>query len=101
MAEHFWEEATLYAVDIYTRVPPTKANQAGLRQAPFEKMHGEIQSLDDFRQFGCKDYTLILVHGKAHKRRLEQVMYMRKEFGKLGDARYYHPLLIPSAPVVM
>ena len=52
MDEHFWEEATLYAVDIYNRVPPSKANRAGLRKSPFEKMHGEIPSLDDFHPFG-------------------------------------------------
>ena len=58
MAEHFWEEMTLYAVDIYNRAPPAKPNGTGLRQSPFEKMHGEIPSLDDFRPFGCRGYAL-------------------------------------------
>ena len=35
-AENFWEEVTLYAVDIYNRVPPAYANRAGLRQSPFK-----------------------------------------------------------------
>ena len=26
MAEHFWEEANLYAVDMYNRVPPARAD---------------------------------------------------------------------------
>ena len=68
-----------------------KANRAGLRQSPFEKMHGGIPSIDDFRPFGCRGYALKPVYGKAYKRRSVQVMYMRKEFGKLGGARFYHP----------
>ena len=91
MAENFWEEATLYTVDINNRVPPAKANRAGLCPSPSEKMHGEIPSLDDFVPFGCRGNALILVHGKAHKRRSEQVMYMRKEFGNVVGARFYHP----------
>ena len=51
LAEDFWEEAKSYAVDIYNRVPPAKADRAGLRQTPFEKMHGELPSFDDFRPF--------------------------------------------------
>ena len=54
-------------------------------------MHWEIPSLDDFRPFDCRGYALTPVHGKAQKRRSEQVMYMRKEFGKIGIARFYHP----------
>ena len=91
MAEHFWEEATLYAVDIYNRVPPVKAKRAGLRQSPFEKIHGETSLLDDFSPFGCRNYALIPVRGNAHKRCSEQVMHMRKEFGKIEGARFYHP----------
>ena len=55
--ENFWEEATLYAVDIYNRVPPTKPSKAGLRQSPFKNMHGEILSLDYLRPFGCRGFN--------------------------------------------
>ena len=41
-------------VDIYNRVPPAKANKVGLRQSSFEKLHGEILSLDKLRPFGCR-----------------------------------------------
>ena len=81
----------MYAVDIYNQVPPAKANRAGLRQTPFEKMHGKITSLDYFYSFDFRAYALIPVHGKARKNRSEQVMYMRKAFGKIGGARFYHP----------
>ena len=101
MAEHFWEEVTLYAVDIYNRVPPANPNLIGLRQSPFEKVHRETQALDDFRPFGCRGYALIPVHGKVHKRRSEQVMDMRKEFGKIGGHASIITLLTPSAPVGM
>ena len=38
VAESFWEEATLYSVDIYSRVPPARANRAELRMSPYEKL---------------------------------------------------------------
>ena len=57
MAEHFWKEVTLYAVETNSRVPPAKANWAGLRQSPLER--GDM---------------LLSVHGKAHKCRSEQIM---------------------------
>ena len=79
-----------------------KANRADLRQSPFEKMHGEIPSLDDYRPFGCRGYALIPAHGKAHKSRLKQVVYMRKEFAKgLGELDSIILLPTPSAPVAM
>ena len=43
----------LYAVDFYNRVPPAKANRTGLRKHPYEKLHGDIPSLDELRPFGC------------------------------------------------
>ena len=52
LTKNFWEEAIAYAVDIYNRVPPAKANHAGLRQSPFEKLHRE--SLDELRPYGCR-----------------------------------------------
>ena len=88
-------------MDIFNRVPPAKLNREGLRQSQFEKMHGEIPSLDDFRPFGYRGYALIPVHGKAHKRRSEHVMYIRKEFGKIGKLASIIPLPTPLAPVVM
>ena len=67
-----------------------------------EELYGMIPSLDDFLSFGCRGYALISVHGKALKRRSEQVMYMRKGFGKIGRACFYHPPLpIPSVLVIM
>ena len=80
----------MYTIDIYNRLPPSKANRAGLGKSPVEKMQGEIPSLGDFRPFGCRGYALIPVHGKAHKSHSEQVMYMRKEFSKIGGARLCH-----------
>ena len=62
-----------------------------MRQFPFEKIHKNIPSFDDLRPFGRRGYALIPVHVKAHKRRLEQIMYMRKEFGKIWGIRFYHP----------
>ena len=50
LAKNLWEEATLYVVDIYNRVPPMKANKACQTQSPFEEMHGEIPSLNELRQ---------------------------------------------------
>ena len=84
---------------VYNRVPPAKAKRAGLRQSPFDKMHGEIPSLDDFHPFGCWGYALIPVHGKAHKRRSEQGMYMRKEFGKVGGRELESIILLPTPSV--
>ena len=40
VAESFWEEATLYTVNIYNRVPSSRANRAGIRTSPYEKLHG-------------------------------------------------------------
>ena len=92
MAEHFREEETLNAVDLYNRVTPAKPYRTGLRQSPFEKMHGDIPSLDDFRLFGCRGYALIPVPGNAHKRRSEQVMYMWKESGEIRELASITPL---------
>ena len=89
--ENLWEEATMYAVDIYNRVPPAKANKAGLRQSSFERLHGEIPSLNDFLPLGCREYASIPVHEKAHKSRSELVMYTRKAIGIIGGAGFYHP----------
>ena len=44
-------------------------------------MHGELPSLDEFRPFGYGGMVFISIRGKAHK----QVMYIRKEFGKIGE----------------
>ena len=63
LAETFWEEATHYAVDIYNRVPPTKANKSGLRQSPFQKLHGELPSLDELHPFGCREFAFIPIRG--------------------------------------
>ena len=68
-------EATLCAVDIYNRVPPTKPKKAGLRQTPFEKLHGEIPSLDELRPFGW-GFVFNPVRGKPHKKRSEPVMFI-------------------------
>ena len=57
LAENFWEEATLYAVNVYNRFHSTKPNKTGLRQPPFEKLHGEIPSLDELRPFDCRGHT--------------------------------------------
>ena len=91
LAENFFEEAILYAVDIYNRVLRAKFNKAGLWQSPFERLHGEIQSLNELRPFGCRGFAFIPIREKAHKKRSEQVMFMRKEFGKIGEARFYYP----------
>ena len=91
LAENFWEEATLYAVDIYNRVTAAKPIKVGPRQRPFEKLYGEIPSLDELRPFGCMGFAFIPIRGKTHKKRSVQIMYMRKEFGKIGRARFYHP----------
>ena len=42
-----------------------RGDLVGLRQSPFEKMHGEIPSLVDFGPFVCDCYALIPVHGLA------------------------------------
>ena len=91
LAEPFWEEATLYSVDIYNRVLPAKANRAGIRMSPYEKLHGLKPMLNDLRPFGCRGFALIPVQGKSHKSRSQQVMWMRKEFKTIGGARFYHP----------
>ena len=62
------------AVNIYNQVFPTKADRVGLRQFQFEKLHGEKPSSDEFHSFGSRGYVIILIHGKAHKSRSEQVI---------------------------
>ena len=53
-----WEEATLYDININYRVPQAKTNRTGLMESPFEELHGEMPSLDDFRPFGCRGYVI-------------------------------------------
>ena len=69
-----------------------KPSKAGLRQSSSEKLHGEVPPLNELRPFGCRGFAFIPVRGKSHKKRSEQVMHMRKEFGNIGGARFYHPL---------
>ena len=69
VAQSFWEEATLYAVDIYSRVPPAKANRAGILTSLYEILHGAKPLLDDLRPFGCRGFALIPASGKSHKAR--------------------------------
>ena len=68
LTENFCEEATLCAVGVYNQVPTSKANRAGLRQSPFEKLYREIPSLDELRPFGCRGVAFIPIPGKAHKK---------------------------------
>ena len=90
VAESFWEEATLYAVDIYNREPPSRANRAGVRISPYEKLHGLKPILNDLRPFGCRRFALIPVKGKTRKSRSQQVMWMRKDFKTIEGARFLY-----------
>ena len=71
IAESSWEEAIICAVD---RIPPGKADRAGLRQSSCEELRGKIQSLDKLSQIDCRGNPIIPVHGKAHESRSEKVM---------------------------
>ena len=84
LAESFWEVATMYSVDIYNRVPPAKANMAGMQMSPYENLHGEKPILNDLHPFGCRGFALIPVQGKSPKFRSQKVMWMRKEFKTIG-----------------
>ena len=48
LAENYWEEATLYAVDIYDRVPQAKSNKTGLRKSPYDKSMERYHSWMNF-----------------------------------------------------
>ena len=91
VVESFWEEATLYSVDIYNRMPLTRANGAGIRMTSYEKLHGVKPILNKLRPFGCRGFACNPVQGKSHKSRSQQVMWTRKDFKTIGGARFYHP----------
>ena len=91
VAESFWEEATMYSVDIFNRIPPPRANRAGIRMSLYEKLHGVKPVMNELRPFGCRGSALIPVQGKSRKSRSQQVMRMRKDFKTIGGARFYHP----------
>ena len=101
LAENFCEEATLYAGDNYSRVPPAMPNKAGLRQSPFQRLHGKLSSVDELRPFGCRGFAFIPIRGKAHKKRSEQVIFIRKEFGKIRGLGSSILLLTPLESVDM
>ena len=55
-----------------------------MKLSPFEKLQGEIPSLDELRPFGCMGFAFIPIREKVHINISEQVMLMRKEFDKMG-----------------
>ena len=81
----------MYSVDIYNRVPPAKANRAGIRISPYKKLHGAKPILNELRPFACGGFALIPDQGKSHKSRSQQVMWMRTDFKTIGGARFYCP----------